>query len=420
MISQGPSIASPAGVWPQRAHKAGRYLAVATGFILPLSSSLTDACTLLVLVLWFAAGHYKQFWRQVRTHAVIRSSLLLLAVLAIGVLYTSAPWGEALGILKKYRELIFILAFVPFLVEEADRKRALLAFGAAMGVTLLVSFYQVYLAPETQTFRYSQGTPFKSAITHSLFMAMFAFGLITHLVRHRENKKGMAGWGLLLALAVFNLFFMVDGRTGYVIFYLLALLFVIQTFKWRAAALGLAALIALHFLLSSVSGVYQLEWDRLENGIHRYLDTGDVNSSIALRLEFIRNSYEIMMLSPWIGHGTGSFKGKYEEIAEAKKLKHITVNPHNEYLMLGVQAGLVGIGFFLYFLFTLWKCSFALDPYHRNLAQGLALTAAAGCFANSFLLDHTEGALIVFLAAVLYAPLARTREPEPAQRNPLK
>ena len=50
--------------WTEKAHQAGVFLTIALGFVIPLSTSLTDLLATLILVLWFLAGHYKTFMDQ--------------------------------------------------------------------------------------------------------------------------------------------------------------------------------------------------------------------------------------------------------------------------------------------------------------------------------------------------------------------
>lgn len=414
MISQAPPADVPVSQWSSRAHKAGLWMTVLTGAVIPVSTSLTEIFTTLVAVLWFAAGHHKAFWQCMRSHPVARAGALLYLMLILGVLYTSGDLRDAFGILGKYRELILIVAFLSFLEDDKTRRLGLKAFGAAMVVTLAASCYLYYFAPPSLDPNLRVGLPFKNSITHSLLMAVFAFGLMVHMFSHRRSRNATIGLSVLIILVVFNLFVLTDGRTGYVLFYLLGLLFLFQKFKLRYAAIGVVVLIGFHFLLISVSTLYQTQWNFLTRGISKYMERGDATSSIGMRIEFSKNSYQIMMERPLFGHGTGSFRERYSDFAKANQLERVTDNPHNEYLMLGVQIGWIGIGLFLYFIYTLWRYSFALDSYHRNLAQGLAVMVTFGCLANSLIMDHTEGMLIGWLAAVLYSPLKRDSKPENA------
>jgi len=389
--------------WTEKAHQAGVFLTIALGFVIPLSTSLTDLLATLILVLWFLAGHYKTFMDQVR-NPLVRASLLLFLIFVLAMIYTPVSFGEAGKMLKKYRELLYLIAFIPFLSTKRHRTWAQCAFGLSMVVTLIASFYTFYFPPESLDKEFL-GQAFKDSINQSFLLAVFAFGLMTYALSHINNKRYMIGLSALFILATVNLFFIVNGRTGYVLFYLLFIVFLAQRFKWRFAIYGLLVLLILNFLLISVPGPYQQQADQTVVNTLKYFKNANSESSIGQRLEFMINSYQLLTERPVFGHGTGSFKSQYAALAEAKGLKFKTVNPHNEYLMTGVQTGLIGIGFLLYFIFCQFKYSFRLSPLNKNLALGLAAVTAVGCMGNSILLDHTPGVFVIYFNAVFFSAL---------------
>ncbi len=389
--------------WTEKAHQAGVFLTIALGFVIPLSTSLTDLLATLILVLWFLAGHYKTFMDQVR-NPLVRASLLLFLIFVLAMIYTPVSFGEAGKMLKKYRELLYLIAFIPFLSTKRHRTWAQCAFGLSMVVTLIASFYTFYFPLESLGKEFL-GQAFKDSINQSFLLAVFAFGLMTYALSHINNKRYVIGLSALFILATVNLFFIVDGRTGYVLFYLLFIVFLAQRFKWRFAIYGLLVLLILNFLLISVPGPYQQQADQTVVNTLKYFKNANTESSIGQRLEFMINSYQLLTERPVFGHGTGSFKSQYAALAEAKGLKFKTVNPHNEYLMTGVQTGLIGIGFLLYFIFCQFKYSFRLSPLNKNLALGLAAITAVGCMGNSILLDHTPGVFVIYFNAVFFSAL---------------
>ena len=389
--------------WTEKAHQAGVFLTIALGFVIPLSTSLTDLLATLILVLWFLAGHYKTFMDQVR-NPLVRASLLLFLIFVLAMIYTPVSFGEAGKMLKKYRELLYLIAFIPFLSTKRHRTWAQCAFGLSMVVTLIASFYTFYFPPESLDKEFL-GQAFKDSINQSFLLAVFAFGLMTYALSHINNKRYMIGLSALFILATVNLFFIVNGRTGYVLFYLLFIVFLAQRFKWRFAIYGLLVLLILNFLLISVPGPYQQQADQTVVNTLKYFKNANSESSIGQRLEFMINSYQLLTERPVFGHGTGSFKSQYAALAEAKGLKFKTVNPHNEYLMTGVQTGLIGIGFLLYFIFCQFKYSFRLSPLNKNLALGLAAITGVGCMGNSILLDHTPGVFVIYFNAVFFSAL---------------
>jgi O-antigen ligase len=80
-----------------------------------------------------------------------------------------------------------------------------------------------------------------------------------------------------------------------------------------------------------------------------------------------------------------------------------STNPHNDYLLIAMQLGVIGLGLFLYLLWLQWHLAPALPPEYEPLARGWVLTFAMGSLFNSLLFDFTEGHLFAYLGAVLYA-----------------
>jgi O-antigen ligase len=137
------------------------------------------------------------------------------------------------------------------------------------------------------------------------------------------------------------------------------------------------------------------------NGKTTFTPTGE-------RLQFYRNSLTLFSQAPVFGHGTGRFHEKYAaHVAGTKQV--VTANPHNEYLMVGVQSGLIGVGILLALFWALWRSAAGWEGLDRWLAQGMVVWLAVGCCFNSFILDSREGMLFALLAA-LYAkpPIAQT------------
>jgi len=88
----------------------------------------------------------------------------------------------------------------------------------------------------------------------------------------------------------------------------------------------------------------------------------------------------------------------------------VTSNPHNEYLMVGVQSGLVGLGILVALLWALWRAASRWEGMDRWLAQGMVVWLAVGRCFNSFILDSREGMLFALLAGVYGAVPATQTE----------
>ena len=65
-------------------------------------------------------------------------------------------------------------------------------------------------------------------------------------------------------------------------------------------------------------------------------------SSANSRIEFLRLGAEAFLQHPIFGTGTGSFNRVYGALATAAPILAAPPIPHNEYLLIGVQTGVVG------------------------------------------------------------------------------
>src|SRR5262249_26511039 len=71
------------------------------------------------------------------------------------------------------------------------------------------------------------------------------------------------------------------------------------------------------------------------------------------RLEFWKKSSHFIAEAPVIGHGTGSIRGLFEQVATGpadNASARVIKNPHNQTLNVAVQWGAVGIAL----LYTMW------------------------------------------------------------------
>jgi O-antigen ligase len=110
---------------------------------------------------------------------------------------------------------------------------------------------------------------------------------------------------------------------------------------------------------------------------------------------------------PLIGAGTGGFEAAYTEQVKGTGTLP-SKNPHNQYLLITGQLGVIGLVAFVGLLVVAWRGANRLPTVlEQDMARGLVLAMASGCLFNSLLLDHTEGMLFCWLLAVLYGGYPR-------------
>lgn len=385
----------------------------------------TNNLVLVLLLLVALPVFGKALPALVRVDPVARAALALFGCLLLGTLWGSTPWGEAMGILGKYLDLALIPLLMLLLRDPATRERSLLAFFSIMIIALALSWaIGLHLLPITPWLRQLIG-PAALVENPSIFHSHITQGMLTSyacflFALRARATEGHRRWlyTLLALLAGADVLFMLQGRTGYLVLLLLLgwLGWTVLRGKgyepsWRLVT---AALVMPVILLMTVYQTIPRFHDRVAVAVTELESwkSGQSNetSSMGTRLEFYTNSLRLLEQRPLLGYGTGGLAAAFEKQTLGTEALP-TKNPHNEYLMLAVQVGLLGPLLLLLLFRIQWRCAAQLPAFERDAARGLVLTYAVTCLLNSMLLDHTEGLFFAFMSAWLFANLnARNRD----------
>ncbi len=390
----------------------GTWSVVAAGAAIPLSVTATSIFIFLSVMAELFSGGYRRNKHIVINNPVVQVALLLFAWLTVSLLYTSAPLYEALRFLEKYRELLLIALLLPLFMEEKWRRRGLNAFIAAMLITLFLSYLKYFGLIEFGTGATNEGTIFKHRITQNVLMSLTGLWVTLQLL----NGSRRWLWGIILALITYNIFFQVGGRIGYIIFPVLILMLIYRRFGLKKYLATGTLFILLFTLLFVTSDIFHQRVALVSSNIEQYLQ-GQYTTSTALRLSFYKNTLELIYQKPWLGYGIGSFSQEYAEHIKGSTFP-ATSHPHNEYLLIGEQSGIVGVILFVYLLIKMWLSARCMPDNYAIFMQGIVLTMAIGCMFNSFLLDSVEGHIFAFITALCCATWSPPLKKHPCSQSP--
>jgi O-antigen ligase len=183
---------------------------------------------------------------------------------------------------------------------------------------------------------------------------------------------------------------------------LLALL-ILHTWNWRLAlsiAIPSALVIAVALWLS---GPAQRRLAEMSTDMHASDITGETLSTAA-RLDFWSKAIGFVKQAPLLGHGTGSIKPLYQslEATAPSPYGEATPDPHNQFLHVTLQVGLLG-GIVL---LAMWAAHFRMF-LHRDvvsiMGQAIVLQNIVGSLFNSHLSTVTQGMLYCLAVGVLGA-----------------
>lgn len=385
-------------------------MTVATGLAIPVSTSLTSLCVVVVAVLWLVRGNYQEKIVGILHNRVVIVALSLFLLYIIGTSYSSASPPAMLEAVIKNTTLLMIAVWASLFGEAGWRRRGLLAFAVGMILTLILSYLGALglWMPWRDVPQWQSGAgAFKSRITQNFLMALFAYGLAEEAVWNKRIR-----WSLiaLIGLAVMNMLFVVHGRTGYVVLAGLISLFLYRRLKWRGIVLSVVVVALLGGIGYSLSREFRDRIDAVVTHI-RGLENEGGRTGEWYRIEFFKRSVAIIRQHPFFGTGTGSFGHEFEQIGDAVKIGGAG-NPHSEYLNVTVQLGVLGLGLLIYLFYTQWRRSYELSTDFGAYGQGLVIGYAIGCVFNSFLMDFTEGHAFAYFSGLLFAEDRRARKRE--------
>jgi O-antigen ligase len=394
---------------------AARHLAIAIGFSMSISTAADNILLGLLLLCWLASGNWRTKYETIRANPVALAALLLLAMVVAGFAWGQGPVADGWLYLKKYSDLLLVPILVTVFDRPDDRRRALLALSAGIVLTLTLSFALALGAkPSWQFITAEPGNPtvFKRHITQSLFVAVGALLFLRH-AHAASSVPARWLWVAASVLAAVNVLFLVQGRTGYLALAGLTLLVLVERLRWKGVVAGMGVVAVSFASAYALSSSFHNRVAQAVSEVAAWRAEVAADSPIGVRLEFYRNTAQIIREHPLLGVGTRGFVAAYDERIQGTAMVR-TRNPHNLYLLVTAQFGVIGLAALLFLLAQQWRHAGRLThPGHPLLARGLVLAFVLAGLFNSLIIDHAEGLLFTWLSGLLFAGLA---DPAPARK----
>ena len=398
------------------ARRAAGWTTTALGFTIPIWVVADSILVVLLVVCWAAGGEWRERLRRVTTNPVALSALLLFGWVLLGTLWGMGSPEERLHSLKKYADLLLIPLLISLAIDVQERNRALLALAASLGATLALSFVLGWgVLPTGGVIGCDLSNPcvFKKHTTHNVLMAfgVLLFGVLAWKARGRWIGWG---WGLAALLAAGNVLLMVQGRTGYVVLAGLALLTFHMYAGWRGMLAAIVVLCLVFPVAYKISASFHQRVDLTISSLTQWNPkVAVVDDAVGWRLEYFYHTAEIIQDHPLMGVGTGGFVQAYRARTGQAGLD-VPPHPHNQYLFIMVQVGIVGLGLLLWLFVQQWRSlSLANDAKYRLLAGGLVVTIAITGLFQPALNDHTEKLFYCWFSGLMFSGI----ESQPCTRT---
>ena len=382
------------------------WVLTATFALLPLSAKAANVTALLVVVLWLLEGGWKDKWAAIRSNPVAWLPLVYVLWLVVGLLWTvDLDWG--LHLIKKSRRLLMIPVFLSVAARQPQAvRRGVFAFVVSVALTALVSLGVA--AKWIPVFGHATGkdpSPFVYHTSYGPELAWAAYvALAAVLLDSTVSKPWKIGLGAAAGLIGAALFVNI-GVAGYAAFFMLfGLLFLQWSRRVVWPVLAVAALVAGAYFASPT--VHRRVNQNVREAV-AYFDaetpTSRKSSSIGPRLVFWANTWQLVKAHPLLGVGTGDFPAEYEAVRAARTPDHSfdeVSHPHNMYLMVWSQSGVIGLGLVVAFFGALFLRARRLSGLPAALSAGLVCFFLLILLSDAYLQLNNTSLLLALFAGV--------------------
>ncbi|CAN5416958.1 hypothetical protein BH11PSE11_BH11PSE11_00910 [soil metagenome] len=386
----------------------GRWSLLLCLFAIPITKAGTNIFIFLALLFSLLGIRTRQRFAGACKQPVVLGAGLWFGVLALSTLYAPVV-SDALEALGAYKALLYPIIAASLLESPQWRTRGLLALALSACVVLLLSWAQFFnivpvlkMASAGDAYRY---TVFRDYTQQGLlFLVLAAMAASFAMIEPRTARKRLL-W-LLAAAAFFNVVFLLQSRTSYLVVVPLLLYWV-----WRAsasrfsatrkAALGLTALAVLAAAAFAAEPVRE-RFQQVRQDFSAY-ERNRVPNSTGIRLELWKRTLPIVAAAPLFGHGLGQWQVQYRKQTEGLPFfsRFMMGHPHQEALSILSEVGFVGLAIFVLLLIALARYINRLDAPHRDFYRSVLLIYIVAGLGNCILLDFSHRHLFLMLLACI-------------------
>ena len=380
------------------------YFLIAIGFFTPLSVAISTLLIVCFLVLWLLEGNYQNKFRLIHANKISYPFLLFFLIHLVGLLWSEdLTWG--VHIVGKEWRILLLLFFITS-VKKEHIQYYIFAFLLAMSISEICSYliwFEIISPFKSATV--TNPTPFMGHISYNPFLALSIFILLyLSILSQKYHNNFTKSISLFFIFTMSINLFITGGRAGQAGFFVMLIVALAFYFKKSITKL----LISICVLLPLVFSAAYFSGSLFQERMHEALDDiqtvdENPNTSVGLRITFAKNSAELFSKNFLFGVGTGDFPKEYEKINNQNTPNaNTTVNPHNMYLLVATQTGLVGLILLLSIFYMQFKISLENKNSLLPLQIALPILFLTIMFSDSYLLGHHTTLLFVYFSSFLY------------------
>lgn len=378
-----------------------------------ISPPISNLFQFLLYVMFALSAELRGKLWACRKQPMVLGGLAFFLMLALATTYSEAGVGAGLLSLAQWHKLLFIPIGAALFQQSQSKNfffRTFLLVATLLAAMSSCLYMLDIAAPFTPLLQgggpgiilrnyATQGMAFGVAVLVAGGFLLFE----TNVKRHVQ-----LAWALSIVVLVTNISFVTTGRSGYVVLVASAIALAVGWAYLQGLRLHQAIAAGLVLLLATMTVLWVTpkSRERILQGVHeiqRYKEATEV-TSMGVRMHFWTTTPALIAERPLLGWGTGGFEAAYRQKVAGKAgvAGLVTVDPHQQYLKIMTEQGLIGFAVFVAFLISLITQKPA--QIFRVMGLGVLFGWCSTSVANAHFSTFTEGTfLYIWLGVTLGA-----------------
>lgn len=382
---------------------------------MPISRAVFNISALVMVLGWVAGGQWTQRWASLSRSPVAWASVGLFGLWAVSLSVLPHPDTDNWRQLMVYSKLLYVPMIMTLLNDPVWLRRSWTALAIGLLLTLGVFVLDIWMEiPGTVT--YGQQLAGHGVFYHHIAQGMGlvfvgAYGL--HRAFASIPGRYRLFWASVAIVTAATLFLVGVGRTGQLSVLAAYGLVVLMHLPKRWKVIGLVSVGMGLGVLGASSQVMQQRFTLAIKEAKTYEQDGE-STSIGARLKAWELSLDLIEQRPLLGHGVGSYRPLAYQHFTGSHICDLGVceQPHNQFLMTAVEAGVPGLLALLCFLAApLFRGRRPPSEHDALVPAFIAIVVITGLF-DSALSIRAEGFFTVTVLGLLMASRYLPTQPQ--------
>jgi O-antigen ligase len=319
---------------------------VLLGLSIPTSVALTNILIVLFVFLWLIEGDFSRKLSKIKSVKWIWSLISLAILYILGLTYGDAH-DDSIYVIQRVLLLLFFIPLITTEFKQSTYRYAVITFLMANLTSALVAIginYEI-INPIA-----NGKTQISAFILYNYHNILLSFSSLLSFLLFTKSTSRYSYLYLMLIIVYSTSIFSEAGRAGQltfnVFFILYTLYFLNKKILYSFSIICFLVLVNVYSYNNSA--IYKYRVDNLTHTVQN--DGMNKNPKVKqknIRYMFHKESFKLIKNRPFLGYGTGSFASIFRNNTISSYMYYDHKTPHNNFLYVLFELGLIGLLTFL-------------------------------------------------------------------------